>query len=144
MKAFPHTYTAAASADPIGNVMSSLENGCTVEVAPPAAFDGLGDVWSPEELLVAAVANCFVLSFRSIARAYDLNWVHVECSSAGQLEKVERQVKFTRVHTSVKLTIASLEDSEKAKRILEKAEDTCFITNSLSAEVQLSCEIVTG
>ena len=144
MKAFPHTYTAAASAAPTGNVLSSLENGCTVEVAPPVAFDGLGDVWSPEELLVAAVANCFVLSFRAIARAYDLNWVHVECSSAGQLEKVERQVKFTRVHTSVKLTIASSEDAEKAKRILEKAEDTCFITNSLSAEIQLSCEIVTG
>jgi organic hydroperoxide reductase OsmC/OhrA len=68
----------------------------------------------------------------------------VECSSAGQLEKVERQVKFTRVHTNVKLAIASLEDSEKAKRILKKAKDTCFITNSLSAEVKLSCEIVTG
>ncbi|MFT7299965.1 MAG: organic hydroperoxide reductase OsmC/OhrA [Porticoccus sp.] len=73
MKAFPHTYTAEVSADPIGSVMSSLENGCTVEVAPPVAFDGLGDVWSPEELLVAAVENCFVLSFRSIVRAYDLN-----------------------------------------------------------------------
>ena len=142
MKAFPHTYTATASAEPTGNVISSLENGCTVEVAPPVEFDGTGDVWSPEELLMAAVANCLVLSFKSIARAYDLNWLHIECAADGQLEKVERRVKFTRVHTRVKLTIASAEDKDKAKRILEKSEDTCFITNSMSAETSLSFEII--
>jgi organic hydroperoxide reductase OsmC/OhrA len=142
MKAFPHTYTAMASADPAGNVLSSLENGCTVEVAPPVEFDGTGDVWSPEELLMAAVANCLVLSFKSIARAYDLNWLHIECFADGQLEKVERKVKFTRVHTRVKLTIVSEEDNDKAKRVLEKSEDTCFITNSMSAETSLSYEIV--
>ncbi len=144
MKAFPHTYTAAASADPTGNVMCSLNNGSRVEVAPPIEFDGAGDVWSPEELLMAAVANCLVLSFKSIARAYDLNWLHIECAADGQLEKVERKVQFTSVHTRVKLTISVGEDSDKAKRILGKAEDTCFITNSLSAESGFSCDIVEG
>jgi organic hydroperoxide reductase OsmC/OhrA len=144
MKSFPHTYTATAAADPTGNVMSSLGNGCRVEIAPPVEFDGMGDVWSPEELLMSSVASCLVLSFKSIARAYDLNWLHIECFADGQLEKVERKVKFTRVHTRVKLTITSLEDSGEAKRILEKAEDTCFITNSLAAETGFSCEIVEG
>lgn len=144
MKAFPHTYAAAASADPTGNVICSLNNGSRVEVAPPVEFDGAGDVWSPEELLMAAVANCLVLSFKSIARAYDLNWLHIECAADGQLEKVERKVQFTGVHTRVKLILPSGEDSDKAKRILEKAEDTCFITNSLSAESGFSCEIVEG
>ncbi|MBQ0713165.1 MAG: OsmC family protein [Porticoccus sp.] len=144
MKSFPHTYTATAAADPIGNVTSSLGNGCRVEIAPPVEFDGAGDVWSPEELLMSSVASCLVLSFKSIARSYDLSWLHIECFADGQLEKVERKVKFTRVHTRVKLTITSLEDSGEAKRILEKAEDTCFITNSLSAETGFSCEIVEG
>jgi organic hydroperoxide reductase OsmC/OhrA len=142
MKPFPHTYTAAASADPVGNVISTLGNGCRVEVAPPVEFDGVGDVWSPEELLMSSVANCLVLSFKSIARAYDLNWLHIECSADGQLEKVDRRVTFTKVHTRVTLTITSVEDESKAKRILEKAEDTCFITNSLSAETSLSFEII--
>lgn len=142
MKPFPHTYTAAASADPVGNVISALGNGCRVEVAPPVEFDGVGDVWSPEELLMSSVANCLVLSFKSIARAYDLNWLHIECSADGQLEKVDRRVTFTKVHTRVTLTITSVEDESKAKRILEKAEDTCFITNSLSAETSLSFEII--
>ena len=142
MKPFPHTYTAAASADPMGNVISTLGNGCRVEVAPPVEFDGVGDVWSPEELLMSSVANCLVLSFKSIARAYDLNWLHIECSADGQLEKVDRRVTFTKVHTRVTLTITSAEDESKAKRILEKAEDTCFITNSLSAETSLSFEII--
>ena len=142
MKPFPHTYTAAASADLMGNVISTLGNGCRVEVAPPVEFDGVGDVWSPEELLMSSVANCLVLSFKSIARAYDLNWLHIECSADGQLEKVDRRVTFTKVHTRVTLTITSIEDESKAKRLLEKAEDTCFITNSLSAETSLSFEII--
>lgn len=142
MKPFPHTYTAAASADPMGNVISTLGNGCRVEVAPPVEFDGAGNVWSPEELLMSSVANCLVLSFKSIARAYDLNWLHIECSADGQLEKVDRRVTFTKVHTRVTLTITSVEDESKAKRILEKAEDTCFITNSLSAETSLSFDII--
>lgn len=142
MKPFPHTYTAAAAADPTGNVRSSLGNGCRVEVAPPVEFDGVGDVWSPEELLMSSVANCLVLSFKSIARAYDLNWLYIECAADGQLEKVDRRVKFTKVHTRVTLTITSVEDEGKAKRILEKAEDTCFITNSLSAETSLGYEII--
>ena len=142
MKPFPHTYTAAAAADPTGNVRSSLGNGCRVEVAPPVEFDGVGDVWSPEELLMSSVASCLVLSFKSIARAYDLNWLHIECAADGQLEKVDRRVIFTKVHTRVTLTITSVEDEGKAKRLLEKAEDTCFITNSLSAETSLSYEII--
>jgi organic hydroperoxide reductase OsmC/OhrA len=144
MKPFPHAYTAGASADPEGNVISTLKNGCQVEVAPPIEFDGVGDVWSPEELLMAAVANCLVLSFKSIARAYELSWLHIECSSSGQLEKVERQVKFTQVHSQVKLTITSAEDNDKAIRVLEKAEGTCFVTNSLLAESRLSYDIIVG
>jgi peroxiredoxin-like protein len=144
MEAFPHTYTAIVAAGPTGNVMSSLENGCTLEVAPPAAFDGPGDAWSPEELMMAAVVNCFVLSFRAIARASHLDWQHIECSAEGQLEKVEHQIKFTHVRTKAELTLVSLEDKEKAIRLLEKAEKTCFITNSLSATTELSFELVEG
>lgn len=144
MKPFPHTYTATAAADPEGNVISTLSNGCQVEVAPPIEFDGVGDVWTPEELLMASVANCLVLSFKSIARAYDLSWLHIDCSADGQLEKIDRKVKFTRVHTRVKLAITSEEERDKARRILEKAEDTCFITNSLSAETDFTGEIVVG
>jgi organic hydroperoxide reductase OsmC/OhrA len=51
-------------------------------------------------------------------------------------------VKFTKVHPRVKLTIDSIEDNDKANRIVKKAEDTCFITNSLSAETSFSCEIL--
>lgn len=144
MEAFPHTYIAAVAADPTGNVMSSLENGCTLEVGPPVEFDGPGDVWSPEELMMAAVVDCFVLSFRAIARASHLDWQHIECSAEGRLEKVENQVKFTHVRTKAELTLVSLEEKEKAIRLLEKAEKTCFITNSLSATTELSVELIEG
>jgi hypothetical protein len=38
----------------------------------PREFDGRGNQWSPESLLAAALADCFVLSFRAVAVGYDV------------------------------------------------------------------------
>ena len=41
-----------------------------LRTAPPLDFDGPGDAWSPEQLLLAAVEEaCFLLTFRSVAQA---------------------------------------------------------------------------
>ena len=45
-----------------------LEGVRVIESAPPKEFDGPGDQWSPEQLLTAAVADCFVLNFRTMTR----------------------------------------------------------------------------
>ena len=51
-----------------------------LETAPPPEFDGPGGLWSPENLLCAAVADCFILTFRAIASFSRLSWR--VCSSA--------------------------------------------------------------
>ena len=40
----------------------------------PVEFDGPGDRWSPETLLIAAIADCFILTFRAIACATRMDW----------------------------------------------------------------------
>jgi peroxiredoxin-like protein len=142
MKDLPHIYTVKSLATATGNLTTRADKVPDISVAPPAEFGGPGDVWSPEGLLMAALANCFVLSFRAIARASKLTWLDIECESDGELDKVERKVKFTKVLTKVKLTIPSSEDKEKAEKLLSKAEETCFVSNSMTCETHLECEIV--
>ena len=115
----------------------------SIESAPPVEFGGPGGLWSPETLLVAAVADCFVLSFRAIARASKLEWQTLSCDVEGVLEQVERQTRFTRFNQRVRLEIPVGVNTDKARRLLEKAEHACLITNSLSAEVHLEAEVVT-
>ena len=69
MQEFPHHYVAAASAESEGSVEVTSPGLESLETAGPAEFGGPGDLWSPETLLVAAVADCFILGFRAIARA---------------------------------------------------------------------------
>ena len=74
MQDLPHHYQVNASAEVDGNVVLKADDLPQIITAPPAEFGGPGDQWSPETLLVGAVANCFVLTFRAIARASKLDW----------------------------------------------------------------------
>lgn len=141
MQDLPHNYQVTVTGEPEDNLTLSAENLPAIKVAPPAQFGGPGDQWSPEELMMAAVANCFVLSFRAISKASKVNWLSIRCESEGKLEKVDRKILFTQVVTRVNLSIPKGQDVAAAERSLKKAEETCFITNSMTADAELVCEI---
>jgi len=142
MQALPHHYTAAATATAEGAPVISSDALPRLTTAPPAAFDGPGDQWSPEHLLVASVAGCFVLSFRAIARASRFEWRELNCEAEGVLERIERRTVFTQFVVRPTLHVPEGADRAMAQKLLEKAEDTCFVTNSLSAPCRLETEIL--
>jgi len=141
MQKFPHYYHAQAHGQPSGSVTTSSGELTTLEITAPKEFDGPGDKWSPEELLVASVADCLVLTFRAIARASKLEWSNLSCEAKGTLEMVDRKTQFTEIHINASLTINSQENEGKALQVLEKAENNCLITNSLTAKIQLVTNI---
>jgi len=142
MQDLPHIYRVAASAEGAANVMLSAEGLPDLETAGPPEFGGPGDVWSPETMLVGAIANCFVLSFRAIARAAKLEWLTLECEAEGDLNKVEKLTQFTAFRVSAKLTVPPGTNEKKANTILEKAEKYCLITNSMKADSHLETEVI--
>ncbi|GAB3093744.1 OsmC family protein [Aestuariicella hydrocarbonica] len=142
MQQLPHQYKVKVEGQPEGSLATSAKALPVIQVAPPEEFGGPGDQWSPEELLMASLADCLVLSFKSIARASRLEWSAIECESDGKLEKVGSKVQFTDVLSTVRLTIPASASQEKAEKLLHKAEETCFISNSLACETRLACEIV--
>jgi peroxiredoxin-like protein len=137
----PHRYKAAAVAKAGTNVGVSSPGLVTLEAAGPAEFGGPGDLWSPETLLVGAVANCFILSFRAISRAARLEWHAISCDVEGVLDRVDRKLQFVAFTQRVLLEVPAAVDPEKARRLLEKAESSCLISNSLTASRELQAEI---
>ncbi len=144
MQDLPHHYAVAAAAESQGDVLLSTEGVADLPSAPPVEFGGPGGRWSPESLLVAAVADCFVLSFRAVARASNLPWVRVHCAVSGTLDRVDGKTRFTAFELHARLVAPQGVDEGKAVRLLEKAEATCLITNSLSAKTHLTTEVVFG
>lgn len=144
MHPYPHHYTVHARSEPTGDVDVSAENLPTLRTAPPVEFDGPGDRWSPETLLCAAVANCFVLSFRAVARASRLDWNGLECRVEGKLDKVEGKTRFTEIVVHATLRVPSGADQDRATKMLEKSEQVCLISNSLVAQRRLDPTVIVG
>ncbi|GAC1300249.1 MAG: hypothetical protein NVS9B2_22800 [Steroidobacteraceae bacterium] len=144
MHPFPHRYLVNAAVRPDGDVPLSAEGVRIIESAPPKEFDGPGNQWSPEGLLTAAVADCFVLSFRAIAAASKYQWVSLEARTEGTLDRIDGKMRFTRFDTHAKLHVAEGADIDRGKKLLEKAEVTCLVANSLSSERHLTVDVAAG
>lgn len=142
MQPYPHVYTVQASAQPEGDAPVSSPGLPTLTTAPPAEFGGPGDRWSPETLFCAAVADCFLLSFRAVARASKFDWLALECRVDGTLERVEKTTRFTEVLTVATLRVPAGANRDRAVRLMEKAEKVCLISNSLVCERRLEATVV--
>ena len=141
MDPFPHRYSVSVAGRAEGDVDLEGPRLPALRSAPPAEFGGPGDRWSPETLLVAAVADCFVLTFRAIASASRLPWVSLTCEGEGTVERPERVTQFTGFVLRARLRVPEGVDQEQAHRALERAERTCLVTNSLKAGVRLEAVI---
>ena len=144
MHPYPHVYSATGRATASGNVDTTVEGLPALPVAPPIQFDGPGYVWSPETMLTAAVADCLILTFRSISRASGLAWQQLECQTEGVLERVGGVSRFTRFITHATLTLPVSANRELARRVLEKSESGCIVSNSLNAKRELKVELKTA
>ena len=142
MKPYPHTYSVSAHGSATGTVPVCSQGVPDIATAPPPEFDGPGDVWSPESLLVAAVADCFILTFRGVSRAAKFSWEQLECQVDGVLERVAGVTQFSKFTTRATLTVSVGADHAKAQELMERAEKVCLVANSLHGERHLVAQIV--
>ena len=141
MHPFPHRYRVEGAGKLEGGVTVSRPGLSPIATAPPAEFGGPGDQWSPETLLVAAAVDCFILGFRAIAEASKLPWSHLSCSAEGTVDRVDGTTRFTALALNAELTVPAGANIERAKRLLEKAERACLVTNSLALQPTLTCRV---
>lgn len=141
MQTFPHRYHVTGTGRIAGDVELTAPRLAMLPSASPAEFDGPGDRWSPETLLVGAVADCFILTFRAIAKASRLSWASLACDVTGTLDRVDHVTRFTGFDLTVRLVVPVGVDADLARRTLEKAEHNCLISNSLKASTVLTATI---
>lgn len=142
MQDFPHHYVVTASSRSEGEVAVEADGVPAMSTAPPEQFGGPGDHWSPEMMLVGAVADCVALSFRAVARASRYDWDHLSCRVEGTLDRVDRVTQFTHFTIHATLAVPDGADLDRARLLLEKAERNCLVSNSLKAESTLDARVV--
>jgi organic hydroperoxide reductase OsmC/OhrA len=91
------------------------------------------EAWTPEHLLLAALARCSLTSLRYHARRAGLD-VTAHASGRGKVTAREEDGRFAFVDLELHGTVAlsPAPDAQATRELLEKAERDCFVGASLA------------
>lgn len=106
------------------------------------AFRGDAARWNPEELLLAALAECHLLSYLHSAVRHGVVVVAYEDTPVGTMEQVGQGGRFTEVLLRPRVTVADPATVETAQEIHAEAGANCFIAASVSFRVRHAPQVV--
>lgn len=142
MKPLPHAYAVHLKAGPTGYATNSSEGLPELRAAAPRDYDGPGDAWSPEHLVLVSVQTCLLLTFRALARMSQLPFVDLEVDTSGTVDKQEGVTRFTDIVLRPKLSVPPGTNKERALKVLERSEKACLVSASLATPIRLEAEVI--
>lgn len=101
-------------------------------------FHGDAERWNPEELVIAALSQCHMLSYLHVASANGLVVVDYTDDATGTLETIGDGGRLTEATLRPIVTLAAHHtpaDADRAGALHDRASELCFIANSVSFPV---------
>ncbi len=109
----------------------------TVPLSSAPRYGGVATRANPEQLLVASLSACQALTYLYLAAKNGVVVVRYVDDAEGHLALVDGKIRMTRVRLRPAITIEGGANTEKARQLVEKAHQECFITNSVSTRVEI-------
>jgi organic hydroperoxide reductase OsmC/OhrA len=107
-----------------------------------AAFRGDAAKHNPEDLLVAAISSCHMLSYLALCAKYGISVLSYEDAASGTMQEDGKGGgRFVEVTLRPKVTIADAEQIERAVKLHDRAHELCFIANSCSVPIHHQPEV---
>jgi organic hydroperoxide reductase OsmC/OhrA len=111
-----------------------------IHFTAPAQFGGIEGRWTPEDLLLAAVAGCFTTTLRSLASSAQADFTDLEVAAYATLRKMESGYGFSEIVLRPTLRIA---DSERGRALdlLKKAERLCLVSRAFAMPLRFEPQL---
>ena len=123
-------------------ISSSAPN--AIHFTAPPEFAGLEGKWTPEDLLLSAVASCYTTTFHAVAEQSGLEYADLEVDVEGSVHKTDSGYSFNEIMIRPSLTISSDEDRTRALRLLQKAKTMCLVARALAVEQNFQPRVHVG
>jgi peroxiredoxin-like protein len=115
----------------------------SIDYGVPALLGGKAGRSNPEEMLLAAVASCYSITFALLAerRSLPVTEIHVEAQGAVERQP-DRSLKFTsiRLHTRIRMEGADETQRKATLEASQRAEKYCLISRALQGNVEIVVE----
>ncbi|WP_141014388.1 OsmC family protein [Nocardioides sambongensis] len=108
------------------------------------AFRGDASRWNPEEMLLAALSQCHLLSYLHSAVRHGVVVTAYADRPTGTLSQVGQGGRFTEVLLRPVVTIADATLVDTARALHREAAENCFIAASVNFPVRHEPEIEVG
>lgn len=115
-----------------------------IHFAAPPEFGGLEERWTPEDLLLCAVASCYTTTFRALADYSKLEYSDLGVELEWIVKKTNSGYAFTEIVFRPTLTISGEQDQTRALRLLQKAKSACLVSRALSVEQRFEPSVHTS
>lgn len=116
-----------------------------IEASADRTFHGNADRWNPEELLVAALSQCHMLSYLHVAVLRGVVVTAYTDTAEGTMEQTgDGGGRFTSVTLRPLVTVESADMVDAAGAAHLEASEKCFIANSVNFAVHHEPRIVVG
>lgn len=112
----------------------AIEGKAPMAASSDPAFRGDGSKPNPEDMLVAALAGCHMLTYLAACARAGIEVVAYEDSASGRMTIKDGRMRFTEVTLAPRVTIGD-GDPERALALHDAAHDNCFIANSVNFPV---------
>lgn len=120
----------------------SLQSGQILECSSAAAFNGDADKANPEELLLAAVSSCHMLSLLTIAEKKRWHVTAYQDYAQAILSRNAHGLQYiSEITLAPKISFAaSSPTSDQLEKAHQLAHQHCFIANSIKAKVIINLD----
>jgi organic hydroperoxide reductase OsmC/OhrA len=116
-----------------------------LETATPPEFrGGTPGMWTPEDLLVAAVASCYGLTLDALAERREIAFRDVRVEAVGHVtRRAEGRIGFVAIELRVDLAVDAGAE-HKAEHLARDAHQICLVTHALDIPVELELDVRTA
>ena len=112
-----------------------------IHFTAPPQFGGVEGRWTPEDLLMIALASCFTTTFHAIAGHSKFEYTDLAVEAEGTVSKTDTGYGFTEIVIRPNLTIASEENRQQAISLLRKAKALCLISRALALPQKFEIQV---
>lgn len=112
-----------------------LENGFTIPMSAAQSYKGDATRTNPEQLMVAALSACQALTYLALAARNGVSVIGYSDDADGRLALVESKIRMSQVTLRPRIALTLGSDEARARDLVTKAHEQCFISNSVTTKV---------